>query len=374
MSDTVAIFVPTTEHIPIDELHELTALDDIVTLRDFDERLAGYRVEWDDVALEIRFPDSGVQHARIDEFMAITDKLLDNRKDKKARKIWRRTERMEQVIDCEVTPDWDDEGKAQALVQGIMQYFDYAQMFADKTLYNDNGNIEVGHENSKPKYWEIPEDKSKRETPNDRKKRSLQILNREKVPFIKHLRNTPEEPDVRLRSTEEVAERALALNLISRRADGESRSWFNQKVEQYKLTDVITEQETIFNEDNKPPDYITIMFSGRMEAYWCLLWALSFIDNLSRPDNFANIERANQIIDSRSHAQFLLDAQLRPKAAILDALDLHFRYHWAIVDAELYGNKPPTGLIPDVVYQRHYALNWLLDIHGQEWDAVTTDT
>ncbi|MEL6525849.1 MAG: DUF4272 domain-containing protein, partial [Chloroflexota bacterium] len=68
------------------------------------------------------------------------------------------------------------------------------------------------------------------------------------------------------------------------------------------------------------------------------------------------------------------EARLRPKSEILDALDLHFRYHWALVDAELYGNKAPAGLIQDVVYQRHYALNWMLDIHGQAWDAVTTDT
>ncbi|MEO0597239.1 MAG: hypothetical protein AAF126_14110, partial [Chloroflexota bacterium] len=126
MPDTVAVFVPTTEHIPINELHELTALENITEIHDLDGRLEGYRVVWENVQLEIAFPDNGVQHARIDEFMAITDDLLDGRKDKKARKIWRRAERMEQVIDCTATPDWDDERKAQALVQGIMGYYDYA--------------------------------------------------------------------------------------------------------------------------------------------------------------------------------------------------------------------------------------------------------
>ncbi|MEL6403134.1 MAG: DUF4272 domain-containing protein [Chloroflexota bacterium] len=374
MPDTVAVFVPTTEHIPINELHELTALENITEIHDLDGRLEGYRVVWENVQLEIAFPDNGVQHARIDEFMAITDDLLDGRKDKKARKIWRRAERMEQVIDCTATPDWDDERKAQALVQGIMGYYDYALMFANRTVYNENGNIEVGHDKSEVKYWEDPEDDSKRDVPNDRKKRSLQILNREKVPFIKHLRNTPEDHQVYLRSTEEIAERAIALNLISRRADGEKQTWFNDKVAQYNLADVITEQETTFNEDADPPKYISIMFSGRLEAYWCMLWALSYVNKLARPDNFANVEQAHEIIDGRSREQFVQEARLRPKSEILDALDLHFRYHWALVDAELYGNKAPAGLIQDVVYQRHYALNWMLDIHGQAWDAVTTDT
>jgi len=116
------------------------------------------------------------------------------------------------------------------------------------------------------------------------------------------------------------------------------------------------------------------MFSQRMEACWLLLWALRLIPNLSRPDNFANSERANEIIDTRSIDQFLIEAKLRDKSDILDALDLHFRYHWAVVDAELYGKKPPTGLQPDVVYQRHYALNWLTQFRDEDWDEITTDT
>jgi len=31
-------------------------------------------------------------------------------------------------------------------------------------------------------------------------------------------------------------------------------------------------------------------------------------------------------------------------------------------------------LDPDVVSERHYALNWLTNYRYQEWDQVTTDT
>lgn len=374
MSDTIAVFVPSDEIVPIEELHELTAIDDIVILKDEDDSLRGYRIKWDDVQLDIRFPDPGVQDAKIDEFLSITDDLLDGRRDKKARKIKRRADRMEQYIECEVTPDWDESRKAQLLVQGVMAYFDYALMFARETVYNENGNIEVGREGSKLKYWVDQVEKDKAETPNERKKASLQVLNRESVPYIKHLRNIPDDDFFTLRPLEEVIKRAIALNLISRRADGESKQWLQDKLKQYQLSDTLTEQEILFNEDEKPADYIVIMFSQRMEAYWLLLWALKLIPDLSRPASFANAERANDIIDSRSIDQFMIEARLRNKSDILDALDLHFRYHWAVVDAELYGKKPPTGLLPDVIYQRHYALNWLTQYRDEEWDAVTTDT
>ena len=374
MSDTIAIFAPSDEIVPIEELHELTAIDEIVVLKDVDDSVYGYRIEWEDVQLEIRFPDEAVQEAKIDEFLAISDELLDGRRDKKAKKIWRRAERMTQYIECEVTPDWDEARKAQLLVQGMMAYFDYALMFANGTVYNENGNIEVGREGSKLKYWVDAVGKDKSDAPNERKKASLQILNREKVPYIKHLRNLPDDDFFTLRPLEEVVKRAIALNLISRRADGESAEWFTEKVTQYQLEEVISEEENIFNEDDSPEDYILIMFSQRMEACWLLLWALRLLPDLSRPDNFASAGRANEIVDSRSIDQFLIEAKLRSKSEILDALDLHFRYHWAVVDAELYGKKSPTGLKPDVVYQRHYALNWLTQYREQEWDEITTDT
>lgn len=375
MSDTVTLYLPSDEIIPIEELHELTAIDDIVIVRDLDDTITGYRIGWQDVQLDIRFPDSSKQDKHIKQFLELSDKLLDGRRDKKAKKIWRRVERMVQAIECEVTPDWDEERKAQLLVQGIMAYYDYAYMIAQKTLYNENGNIVIGRKDSTLKYWAQETEDDSGDVPNERKKRSLQILNRENVPLIKHLRNIPDDDTFTLRSVEAVAKRAMALNLISRRADGESRQWFDDKVKQYKLEDEITEQERIFNEDDDPPEYVSIMFSQRMEAYWLLIWALNFIPNLARPDNFAALDRANEIIDTRSPEQFLLDATMRSKSTILDVLDLHFRYHWALVDAELYGKKPPTRLEPDVVYQRHYALNWLTQFHdGQDWDAVTTDT
>jgi hypothetical protein len=373
MPDTITLFFPGDTLIPIEELYELSAIDDIATITQ-DNRLAGYRIVWDDVTLNITFPGIGQQQALIDTFLEAVESLIEKRRDKKSAKVWRRAERMVQAIQCAVEPDWDTEHKAQLLIQGIMVYYDYAFMFVDNTLYNQNGNIEVGHEKSKRKYWAQEESEDDTPIANERKKRSIEILKAEDVPYIKHLRALPDEDEITLRSVEEVAKRAIVLNLIARLADGESQAWFKQKVEQYQVQDTLTEQENVFVEDANPPEYITILFSQRLEAFWTLAWVLQFHDLLWRPDRFCNAQHAHEILDERSLEQFLLEAKLRDKSEIMDTLDLHFRYHWSVTDAELYGKKAPKRLETDVVFQRHYALNWLVQLDEQDWDEVSTDT
>jgi hypothetical protein len=377
MPDTVSVFIPADELLPIDELLELTGQDNITRLQTDAGEPIGYRVVWDDVTLTIQWEmDNAQRGERIRGFLALCDDLLGKRRDKKAKKIWRRAERMTNIIDCTADPDWDDDRQAQLLVQGVMAYYDYALMLGDDTVYNENGNIEVGRDASQPKYWveQVEIEINEGET-NARKKRSINQLKKEKIPFIPHLPPIADEANTVLRPAEDVAQRAMALNLISRRADGASYDWYLEQVDQYHLRDVVTDDEWEFAADaDDPPDYVVVKFSRRMESYWLFLWALGFIKGLSRPTAFCEADRANEILDTRSSDQFLLEARLRPKREILDARDLHYRYHWAVVDAELYGNKPPRGLKQAVVYERHYALNWLVYHRGQAWDAITTDT
>lgn len=373
MPDTITLLFPSEAPIPIQELYELSALDEIETLSQGGEIL-GYRLIWEDVRLTISFLEASKQEALIDEFLDMVDNLLEHRRDKKAQKLWRRAERMLQAIQCTVEPDWDESHKAEMMIQGIMVYYDYAFMIADRAVYNANGNIEIGHPESKRKYWLQSQDEEEDPIANERKKRSIEILKKEDIPYIKHLRALPDEDEIMLRSVDEVARRAMLLNLIARFADGESQTWFQQKIQQYRLADILTEQERTFVEDDNPPEYITILFSQRLESFWTLAWALQLVDSLGRPDHFCNAEAAYALLDDRSPDQFLLDAKLRDKTEIMDTLDLHFRYHWAVTDAELYGKRTPGKLEPDVVYQRHYALNWLIQHEEQDWDEVSTNT
>ena len=67
-------------------------------------------------------------------------------------------------------------------------------------------------------------------------------------------------------------------------------------------------------------------------------------------------------------------AKLRSKEEILELQDLTLRYNWACVDARI-NNKTIEALDFGVVFERHYALNWLLTVDGiSDWDAVMTTT
>ena len=48
--------------------------------------------------------------------------------------------------------------------------------------------------------------------------------------------------------------------------------------------------------------------------------------------------------------------------------------HWACVDARLRKEEVGGTLDCSVVYERHYALNWLVDLEGDAWDDVRTNT
>jgi Domain of unknown function (DUF4272) len=67
---------------------------------------------------------------------------------------------------------------------------------------------------------------------------------------------------------------------------------------------------------------------------------------------------------------------LRPAAEILDALDLAWRQHW-IVRQTRQSDVEVEDLNPDVVMERHHALNWMTGFQndpGTDWDNTDTPT
>jgi len=67
-------------------------------------------------------------------------------------------------------------------------------------------------------------------------------------------------------------------------------------------------------------------------------------------------------------------ARMRPDSEILDALDLHYRLHWIVRQAQVQQQPAPAGLNADVLMERHHALNWLVLFEGNDWDDVDTPT
>ena len=212
----------------------------------------------------------------------------------------------------------------------------------------------------------------------ERKQQSIALLKEQGVPYIEHLPVIETADDVRLRSAEEIARRAICcLITIQLACDLQNQ----QDVEDSRLFDrfcvrlFLTEKEkAIFNDTATEQDWVNMVW--KYEAYWPLIWALGLVDSLAFPDQICDCQKAIEVVSTKAtFDEFMKDVQLRPIDDILDEADLIFRYDWACVDARIKGEPAPAGLNSEVVYERHWGLNWLIDVDGQnDWDHVSCNT
>ncbi len=208
----------------------------------------------------------------------------------------------------------------------------------------------------------------------NRKARSLEILKAEKIPFIDHLPVIENESEATRRTTEEVAIRAMALCVVSAKGEGLEQETVNQLIEDFQLANAFTPKEKAFIANPNPDQLTKTQFVWRYEDYWVLLWALGFVDQLERPAQICDVAKAIPFLRDNGRDGFLKKAKLRPQSELLDAADLIYRYHWAVVNARTKNEAGPANLDSGVVMERHYVLNWLIQNGNQEWDNISTDT
>ncbi|MEN7343830.1 MAG: DUF4272 domain-containing protein [Pseudomonadota bacterium] len=207
-----------------------------------------------------------------------------------------------------------------------------------------------------------------------RKRQSELVLREEGVPFNEYLPVIESSAEAKIRSEGDVELRALCLVFVAVKGEGVDHETVKQLIAAYGLEPHLTPRERAFINDPEPSEHDRVQFVWRYESAWVLLWALGFIDELPRPDKIADVPQLTVIVGDRTTESFREAAVLRDAKQILDQADLTYRYHWAVVDARISGEESPSGLDSSVVYERHYALNWLISYMGQDWDDVSTDT
>ncbi len=131
-----------------------------------------------------------------------------------------------------------------------------------------------------------------------------------------------------------------------------------------------------FLESDNPTQEEIMAATWRIESLWTLLWALGKIEKSDLPRELCDTELVQNPMswtEEDSCATFVNGAELRSPSELLDETDLIYRIHWAVVDARLNDEGAPGGFDLGVVYERHYALNWLT-CYSDNWDDATTDT
>jgi hypothetical protein len=222
---------------------------------------------------------------------------------------------------------------------------------------------------------EIPRDA------RDRQVRSEEELSQFGVRIPSTLPPAVSETEVVLRAPSEVARRALALFVVALRAE----SLMSPELAVAELREkrplafrAMTPKECVFLNDEKPDQEQITNFVWRYEAVWILAWALGLVEVLCYPSETCDVDFLSKTFLATDEEALVKNSKLLPTETLLDAHDLHFRLHWLIrhrqdgkpTDGEMGGND----LDPGVVLERCYALNWLVQHGGAEWDDVQTPT
>ncbi|UTN03286.1 DUF4272 domain-containing protein [Flavobacterium bizetiae] len=210
-----------------------------------------------------------------------------------------------------------------------------------------------------------------------RKEKNEKILEENAIKINRNLPCIESEEETTLRTPKEIAQRVSALAVVNLVAfNSISPEEATEYLQNYNLWDFTTENEKEFLAN--PTDDKKANESWKCEGIWVLMWALNKIETLDFPDEFCdleNIDPDNYPVGQDKDPNIFIDSivSIRSKSEILDANDLYYRFNWACVDERINGWEI-EGINPGIVYERQYALNWLINYMDQDWDSVSCDT
>lgn len=213
-------------------------------------------------------------------------------------------------------------------------------------------------------------------TAEQRKSETQRFLRLFDIPYTDHLPILEEESEAKIRTAQEIAERVLILTYLNYFSEApDEKEEIIKFLQANSLWNKVSpdEKEIFLKEDLAEQDHINI--SWRSEAIWLLLWTINKVSQLKFPSEQVEIREIIKRIPefSCNPGEFIEKATIRPTTEILDTLDLTYRLHWAVRNADLNKIPSPKNLNLSIITERHYAINWVT-YYAKEWDKITTDT
>ena len=182
------------------------------------------------------------------------------------------------------------------------------------------------------------------------------------------------EAKITIRTKDEIVDRLLALCFTELKSEKVEKNLLDDFNVRYNVMGKLSPKEKHFILASSPTQQQLIDANWRAEDMHVLLWALGYIDSLAYPDAVCNVAEDVKIINDKTEKQLTDDAHIRCKSEILRQADLILRLDWACTEARIKKTTAPGNLDGEVVTERHYVLNWLIQYLNQAWDDVSTDT
>lgn len=213
-------------------------------------------------------------------------------------------------------------------------------------------------------------------TAANRKLETEKLLKSLNIPFIDHLPLIEEENEVKIRTSQEIAERILILAYLIYVGEVPTEK---EKVVDFLKSNTLwasasPDEKALFLK-TELTNRESVNISWRSEAIWLLLWAINKVEKLTIPVEQVDVaEIVSRIPEFFEEPElFVKNAIIRPTTELLDISDLTYRLHWATRNADLTNKPMPANLSLSVIMERHYAINWVT-YYADGWDDITTDT
>lgn len=193
------------------------------------------------------------------------------------------------------------------------------------------------------------------------------------------------EAESQCRTPREIAERAVALMIVSLYSECRLGEKMNHE-ESYKFVEDIiekfeadkflspAEKEYLNNPDSTEQEQIS--YSWQYENLFVMEWALGLVSELDFPDHICDVPLTVRLLnDCSSISEILEKSKPRSNKELLDECDLIFCLDWSCVDTRIHNLPAPAGMDKGVVVERHKSLNWLVGYGDKaDWDNVSTNT
>lgn len=329
------------------------------------------RVEfkWDDETIVLfgsKFDSEAEQAEHLDGFSGFMITVLANREmDAKVFAIHRQIQRSKHLYGFEVS---DDLGEKPYKAISQIAKTTLGVVFLNPAIVDAEMNLLIGPDREMSPEATIPLEP----TSKPRRDRTNQVLKQQEIEVPDHLPSIDGDSQVGLRDAEEVAKRALCLLAVARHADGDREFKAMEFLKEQGVEDALTTAEREFLNARRPSREDRAAMTWRYEALTALLWALGHRDTLEFPDSQADAAKMIELVMSRLDG-FVKRAKLRPVTEILDATDLYYCSFWFAQDHRV-NDKQQSKVALSVVYERLYALNWLIRYMNKSWDEVQVDS
>lgn len=404
MAENFTFYSQIYDTLPEEQMRDLAGRADFAVERTEDGRSFIYR--WPHLTVTVNEMPAQKVPEHLDGFKNYVRHINGGNPDERGEQILDRIHYTRLVAGVVIEPERDEHGLAEGIL-GAMAYGLHALMFYGSALYDRDSKLILAADGSFDTEADVlgpvadlirdrvqvklPEREPYQPTASQeaRYRRVLADLERRKVPTLPGALFIDDEEETTLRGPAEVARRLLVLSAVTYLADGGNRQKALELIERNTLwPHVSPEERRLLEAEVADPDLARKLL-WCLEGLWVLAWALGDL-KLGWPAGFCDVPRLNAaIMACESGADFVQSGTLRPKAKILDALQLTLLQHWAIRDALIHQRAIPIDLdwtgtaemmpvrscpTTGTVAERHHALNWLARFGDADWDDVDTPT